>query len=117
MVPRTKQLPRYPVDDIMEPTTYTLQVPFGRAQRKKEVAQGVALPSESGVMYGGKPIRLTMIMGKIQDAFKSTDPKMVKLPPFCDNRTRLPSPSWMDGSDVPNRHNISLTKIFFMFSS
>jgi hypothetical protein len=31
-------------------------VPFDRAQRKKEVAQGVALPPESGATYDGKPI-------------------------------------------------------------
>jgi hypothetical protein len=31
-------------------------VPFGKAQRKKDVAMGVALPPESGTMYGGKPI-------------------------------------------------------------
>jgi hypothetical protein len=56
MVLGTRQLPRYLVDDIMEPTTCTLQVPFGRAQRKKKVAQGVALPPNSGAMYGDKPI-------------------------------------------------------------
>jgi hypothetical protein len=56
MVLGTGQLPRYLVDDIMEPTTCTLQVPFGRAQRKKKVAQGVALPPNSGAMYGDKPI-------------------------------------------------------------
>ena len=56
MVPGIGQLPRYPVDDIMEPMTCTLQVPFGRAQRKKDVATGVALPPESGAMYDGKPI-------------------------------------------------------------
>ena len=33
-----------------------LQVPFGRAQRKKDVAMGVALPLKSGAMYDGKPI-------------------------------------------------------------
>ena len=31
-------------------------MPFGKAQRKKDVAMGVALPPESGTMYGGKPI-------------------------------------------------------------
>ena len=31
-------------------------MPFGRAQRKKDVATGVALPPESSAMYGGKPI-------------------------------------------------------------
>ena len=31
-------------------------MPFGRAQRKKEVAQGVALPPKSSVTYNGKPI-------------------------------------------------------------
>jgi hypothetical protein len=31
-------------------------VSFGRAQRKKEVAQGVALLPESGAMYDDKPI-------------------------------------------------------------
>jgi hypothetical protein len=31
-------------------------VPFGKVQRKKDVAMGVALPPESGAMYGGKPI-------------------------------------------------------------
>jgi hypothetical protein len=34
----------------------TLQVPFGRAGRKKEVAQGVALPPKSDAMYNGRPI-------------------------------------------------------------
>ena len=56
MVPWTRQLPRYPVDNIIEPTSCTLQVPFGRAQRKKDVAMGVALPPESGAMYDVKPI-------------------------------------------------------------
>ena len=31
-------------------------MPFGRAQRKKDMATGVALPLESGAMYDGKPI-------------------------------------------------------------
>ena len=31
-------------------------MPFGRAQRKKDVATGVVLPLESGAMYDGKPI-------------------------------------------------------------
>ena len=31
-------------------------MPFGRAQRKKDVAMGVALPPESGAMYDVKPI-------------------------------------------------------------
>ena len=56
MVPQTGQLPRYPVDNIIEPTSCTLQVPFGRAQRKKDVATGVALPPKSGAMYDVKPI-------------------------------------------------------------
>ena len=33
-----------------------LSVPFGRAQRKKDAATGVALPPKSGAMYDGKPI-------------------------------------------------------------
>ena len=56
MVLRTGQLPRYPVDDIIQPTTCTLQVPFGRAQRKKDMATGVALPPESDAMYDNKLI-------------------------------------------------------------
>jgi hypothetical protein len=57
MVPGTGQLPRYSVDVIVERTMCTLQVPFGRAgKKKKEVAQGVALPLESGAMYNGRPI-------------------------------------------------------------
>ena len=31
-------------------------MPFDRAQRKKDVATGVALPPRSGAMYGGKLI-------------------------------------------------------------
>ena len=31
-------------------------MPFGKAQRKKDVATGVALPPKSGAMYDGKPI-------------------------------------------------------------
>ena len=31
-------------------------MPFGRAQRKKEVGQGVALLLESGTMYDNEPI-------------------------------------------------------------
>jgi hypothetical protein len=57
MVPRTGQLPKYPVDNIIEPMSCTLQVPVGRAlPRKKDVATGVALPPNSGAMYNGKPI-------------------------------------------------------------
>jgi hypothetical protein len=57
MVLGTEQLPRYLVNNIIEPTTCTLQVPFGRvAQRKKDVATRVALPPDSGAMYNGKPI-------------------------------------------------------------
>ena len=33
-----------------------LQVPFGREQRKKDVATGVALPPKSSAMYDGKSI-------------------------------------------------------------
>jgi hypothetical protein len=57
MVPGTEQLPRYPVDNIVEPTSCTLQVPFGRAaQRKKDVTIGVAQSPDSSAMYDGKPI-------------------------------------------------------------
>ena len=56
MVPWTGQLPRYPIDNIAEPMSCTLQVPFDRAQRKKDVAMGVALPPKSGTMYDGKPM-------------------------------------------------------------
>jgi hypothetical protein len=56
MVLGTRQLTRYPVDDIIEPMSCTLQVPFGRAQRKKDVATGLALLPESDAMYDGKPI-------------------------------------------------------------
>ena len=56
MVLRTGQLPRYPVEDIIQPTTCTLQVPFGRASRKKEVAQGLALLPKSDATYDGKPL-------------------------------------------------------------
>ena len=31
-------------------------MPFGRAQRKKDVATGVALPPKSRALYDGKPI-------------------------------------------------------------
>jgi hypothetical protein len=33
-------------------------MPFGRAGKKKEVAQGVALPPELDAMFNGKPIPL-----------------------------------------------------------
>jgi hypothetical protein len=33
-------------------------VPFGRVQRKKDVATRVALPPERGALYGGKPTPL-----------------------------------------------------------
>ena len=56
MVSRTGQLPRYPINDIIEPTSCTLQVPFDRAQRKKDMATRVALPPKSSAMYDGKPI-------------------------------------------------------------
>jgi hypothetical protein len=36
-MPGTRQPSRYPVDDIEQQTLYTLQMPFGRAE-KKEVA-------------------------------------------------------------------------------
>jgi hypothetical protein len=55
-VPSTRGLPRYPIDDIVEPTSCTLQVPFDRVQGKKDVAMGVALPPESSALYRGKPI-------------------------------------------------------------
>jgi hypothetical protein len=45
MVPSTGGVPRYLVDDIVKRTPYTLMVPFGMAQRKKEVASGIALLS------------------------------------------------------------------------
>ena len=32
-------------------------MPFGKAQRKKDVATGVALPPDSGAMYDGKPMQ------------------------------------------------------------
>jgi hypothetical protein len=38
MVLGMRQLPRYPVDDIEEQTFCMLQMPFGRARKKKEVA-------------------------------------------------------------------------------
>ena len=56
MVPGTRQLPSYPVNNIIKPMRCMFQVPFGGAQRKKDVATGVALPPESGAMYNGKPI-------------------------------------------------------------
>jgi hypothetical protein len=56
MVSSTRRLPRYPVNNIMEPITCTLQVPFSRVHRKKDVATGVALLPKSGAMYSSKPI-------------------------------------------------------------
>jgi hypothetical protein len=44
MVLGTEQLPRYLVDDITKPTLCMLQVPFGRVRKRKEVAQGAAMP-------------------------------------------------------------------------
>jgi len=46
---------RYPVNDIIEQTICTLQMPFGRSGRK-EVAQGVVLPPDNDTTYAGKPI-------------------------------------------------------------
>ena len=56
MVPLTRGLPRYLVDDIVKETTCTLLVPFGRSSRKKEVGRGVAMPPRSGTMYDNKPM-------------------------------------------------------------
>jgi hypothetical protein len=58
MMPGTRQPSRYPVDDIEQQTLCTLQMPFGRAGKKKEVAQGVALPLELDAMFNGMPIPL-----------------------------------------------------------
>jgi hypothetical protein len=44
MVPSTRGLQRYPVNDIVHPTECTLMIHFGRQSRKKEVARGIALP-------------------------------------------------------------------------
>jgi hypothetical protein len=56
MMPLTGGLPRYPVDDIVKRTPYTLMVPYGRMSKKKTVGRGVALPPESRSMYDNKPI-------------------------------------------------------------
>jgi hypothetical protein len=55
-VPGTRQPSRYPVDDIEQQTLCTLQMPFNRARKKKEVAQGVALPPKPDAMFNGMPI-------------------------------------------------------------
>jgi hypothetical protein len=53
----TEGLHRYPVNDIVEPTSCTLVIPFGHKMlRKMEVAMGYALPLKSGVLYNKKPI-------------------------------------------------------------
>jgi hypothetical protein len=54
--PGTRQLQRYPVDDIVERTLCTLEMPFGKARRKKSVVQAMALPPDSGALYDGRPI-------------------------------------------------------------
>ena len=56
IVPGPGQHRRYPADDITEQTICTLQMPFGRSGRKKEVAQGVVLPPDNDTTYDGKPI-------------------------------------------------------------
>jgi hypothetical protein len=55
-MPGTRQPSRYLVDDIEQQTLCTLQMPFGRAGKKKEVAQGVALLPEPDAMFNGMPI-------------------------------------------------------------
>jgi hypothetical protein len=56
MVLGTRQPSRYPIDDIEQQTLCMLQMPVGRARKKKEVAQGVALPPEPDTMFNGMPI-------------------------------------------------------------
>jgi hypothetical protein len=58
MVPPTRGLPGYPVDDIVELTPCTLVVPYGRMSKKNTMATGVARPPGSRSMYGNKPIPL-----------------------------------------------------------
>jgi hypothetical protein len=87
MVPGTSQLRRYPVDDIVEQTMCTLQVPFGRAGRKKDVAQGVALPPESGVMYNGRPIPPNY--DRVDVAWTNTDFEQEELDIPTEERVRL----------------------------
>ena len=52
----TSQPQRYPVDEITEETLAILQVPFGRAGRKNDVAQGLVQPPDSEARYNGQPI-------------------------------------------------------------
>jgi hypothetical protein len=52
----TRQLQRYLVDDIVERTLCMLEMPFGRAGRKKYVAKAMALPPDSDALYNGRPI-------------------------------------------------------------
>jgi hypothetical protein len=55
MVPGTSQPQRYLVDEIVEPTFYMLQVPWGRS-RKKKVAKGVVQLPNPEARYLGRPI-------------------------------------------------------------
>ena len=47
---------RYPADEITEETLATLQMPFGRTRRKKDIAQGLVQPPNSEDRYNGQPI-------------------------------------------------------------
>jgi len=52
----TSQFQRNPIDEIMVPTLGTLQVPWGRSGRKKDVTQGMVQPPDPKSKYNGKPI-------------------------------------------------------------
>jgi hypothetical protein len=69
--PGIGQLQRYPVDDIVERTLCTLEMPFGRAGRKKSVAQAMALPPDSDALYDGRPILAEY--ARVEVAWMNTD--------------------------------------------
>jgi hypothetical protein len=52
----TSQQQRYPADEIVEPTMASLEVPWGRAGKKKYVAEGEVQPPDPYAIYNGKPI-------------------------------------------------------------
>ena len=56
MVMHTSEFQKNPVNEIVVQTLCTLQVPWGRSGRKKDVAQGMVQPHNPKAMYNGKPI-------------------------------------------------------------
>jgi hypothetical protein len=56
MVLGTSQPQRYPVDEIVEPRTAMLQVPWGRTGKKKDVAHATVQPPNPKARYHGRPI-------------------------------------------------------------